>query len=353
MSGNALPELNPAEIPVGIVGVGLMGTSIASCLLASGHRVKGYEKDLQHRLLAPVEVRRQLQELLDEEFLVGDLQELMSRFHLVEDPGGLGDSHLVVECVTEDLASKKETLRRVEQEIEPTAIIGSNTSAIPPTILQRGLTHPERVLGIHWSEPAHVTRFMEIIKGEETREKHVVTVTALARLWGKEPTVLKQDIRGFITNRVSYAMFREALHLVESGVASVEDVDRSLRNDVGYWITFAGPLRYMDLMGVEAYEKVMSELLPELCSSPEVPRLIREVVDSGGRGISNGRGFYEYTPEESLLWKHRFHEFNFEIHRLAMNYPETLPEKESSDREGDKSSGSGSEPDPGRAQANR
>jgi 3-hydroxybutyryl-CoA dehydrogenase len=115
-------------------------------------------------------------------------------------------------------------------------------------------------------------------------------------------------------------MFREACHLVESGVCTVEDVDRSLRNDVGWWISFAGPFRYMDLMGVEAYYRVMGDLLPDLTTEKGIPKLMREVVESGGRGISNGHGFYEYTDEEAKAWEARFAEFNYRIRRLTAEF---------------------------------
>ena len=313
--------------------MGLMGTSIASCILASGHPVHGFDKDQKRRSLAAEEIRRQVEELLDSGLLRGRLPEILNRFHLVAGLNELSESRLIIECITEDLTLKKETLRAVEEAVSPTTIVGSNTSAIPLTTLQCGMRHPGRVLGIHWAEPAHLTRFLEIIKGEETQEEYVEFVTGLSRLWGKEPTVLQRDIRGFITNRVSYAMFREAIHLVESGVATMEDVDRSLRNDVGYWMTFAGPFRYMDLMGVAAYETVMRDLLPDLCSNSEVPRLIKEVVDSGGNGVSNGRGFYRYSSEESRRWIRRFREFNLEIHRLALKYPEPPAEQKQSEEE--------------------
>jgi 3-hydroxybutyryl-CoA dehydrogenase len=176
-------------------------------------------------------------------------------------------------------------------------------------------------VGIHWDEPAHVTRFMEIIAGEKTAKCVADRLMTLAVQWGKEPSLLRRDVRGFITNRISYAMFREACFLVDSGIATCEDVDRSLRNDVGWWMPFAGPFRYMDLMGVEAYYRVMKDLLPELSTSPEVPAVMRRVVESGGRGISNSKGFYSYTPEEAARWEKLFLKFNYEIRQLATKYP--------------------------------
>lgn len=149
-------------------------------------------------------------------------------------------------------------------------------------------------------------------------------VMSLAALWGKEPSLLRRYVRGFITNRVSYAMFREACHVVDSEVATIKDVDRSLRNDVGWWITFAGPFRYMDLMGVSGYARVMKDLLPDLSNSPEVRTLMKNVVESGGHGAASGREFYSYTPAQAKRWEKLFLKFNYEVRTLAQKYPEEV-----------------------------
>jgi len=206
--------------------------------------------------------------------------------------------------------------------VSPDTIIGSNTSAIPPTALQHNALHPERILGMHWGEPAHITRFMEIICGKNTLPVHAERALALARQLGKEPSLLRKDVRGFITNRVMYAMLREAFHLVESGVASIADVDRSLRNDLGYWITFAGPFRFMDLTGIPAYCAVMRDLLPELDCSQQVPSLMTRLVESGAQGTANARGFYQYTPAQAKRWERRFLKFSYDVRALARKYLE-------------------------------
>jgi 3-hydroxybutyryl-CoA dehydrogenase len=162
---------------------------------------------------------------------------------------------------------------------------------------------------------------MEIIAGERTSKACAKRVMALAEGWGKEPSLVRRDVRGFITNRISYAMFREACHLVDSGIATVEDVDRSLRNDVGWWIPFAGPFRYMDLMGPQSYYRVMKDLLPELSTAPEIPAIMRKVVEGGGKGVGNGRGFYRYTEAEAKQWSKLFLRFNYDVRKLAMKYP--------------------------------
>lgn len=305
---------------VAVIGMGLMGTSIAACLLAAGHRVVGITDDLVRSREVPRRVRTMLAERRRHGLPSRPASALMKGFRISERIEELSSCAIIFECVTEDVDLKRQIFHQVEEVAPQTAIIATNTSAIPVTNFQKGLAYPRRMIGIHWSEPAHITRFLEIVPGEETAAECVETVMRLAWLWDKEPSLLKQEIRGFITNRISYAMFREACYLVDSGICTVEDVDRSLRNDVGWWMPFAGPFRYMDLMGVEAYFRVMKDLLPELSASPKVPDLIRRVVEEGGRGVSNGVGFYQYTKQEAEAWQTRYAEFCYDIRKLALKY---------------------------------
>jgi 3-hydroxybutyryl-CoA dehydrogenase len=323
---------NKSELcPVAVIGLGLMGRSIVTCLLAAGHRVTGVTNDLQGSAAAPERIEELLSEMHEEKLLHEDVAVAMRRFRMTANLRDVADAEVVIESVTEDLGLKRQLLHDAETFVSSSCILASNTSALPVSLLQEGAKHPERILGIHWDEPAHVTRFMEIIPGKETSQACLDRVAVMAPRWGKEPSTLRKEIRGFITNRISYAMFREACHLVDSGVCSVEDVDRSLRNDVGWWIPFAGPFRYMDLMGVEAYHRVMGDLLPDLSVEQGIPKLMRDVVEGGGRGISNGRGFYNYTPDEAKLWEARFVEFNYKIRRLTAEYEDVLqkPKRES------------------------
>jgi 3-hydroxybutyryl-CoA dehydrogenase len=318
------PDVNPSDILLGIVGLGLMGRSIATCLLAAGHPVAGVEIDPAKRRSAKPRVVSLLREMKIEGLLKSDPAEVLNRFSVSDDFSVLTTSEVVIESIIESVAAKRRVIRKVEEVVSATAILGSNTSAIPVTQLQEGALHPERILGIHWAEPAHVTRFMEIICGQHTEARYAERVLALARGWGKEPSLLRRDVRGFIANRIMYAMLREAFYLVESGYATIADVDRSLRNDLGYWITFAGPFRYMDLTGVPAYAEVMRDLFPDLSRNTRVPTLISDLVKSGARGVWNSRGFYRYTRAQAKRWEELFLKFSYEIRALAQRYPEDV-----------------------------
>lgn len=305
----------------GIVGLGLMGTSITACLLAAGHQVAGLEKSVSRRRSIKRHVLTLLKQLSKEGFLESDPDALIENLTVSSSYSVLADAAVVVESITENLNSKVEVLFQVESVVSPSTLIVTNTSAIPITRIQEKMSFPGRVLGMHWDEPAHVTVFMEIVRGKQTSRAYLHLAAEIARKWwGKDPSQVRRDVKGFITNRISYAMFREASYLVDSGIATIEDVDRSLRNDVGWWIGFVGPFRYMDLMGVRAYETVMRDLLPDLSCGKQVPRIMRQATKEGGNGISNGRGFYTYTPVQAKSWEKRFLAYNYEMRRLTAKY---------------------------------
>ncbi len=309
-------------VPAGVVGLGLMGTSIVTCLLAAGHSIVAIDKDATRRRSLKRRVSLLLRDMRREKLLSKEPASVLKHLSTSDDFGSLRACGLVIESIFEDLHEKRGVLRKIEDAVAPEALIGSNTSALPVTELQRGARHPERILGVHWGEPAHILRFLEVICGEKTDQRNAQKIMRLASLWKKEPTLVRRDVRGFITNRIMYAMMREAFYLVENGYATIEDVDRSVRNDMGYWITMAGPFRFMDLTGIPAYAAVMRDLLPDLCCSKDTPKLMQEVVASGARGTSNAKGFYQYTPAEAKRWEKRFVDFSYEIRALALKYGE-------------------------------
>jgi len=312
------------KLPIATVGLGLMGSSIATCILAAGHTVTSLVKNMDQAEEARQRILGFLKELEAEGMLQDKPDEVLGRLTITDDVALLKAHEVVIESITESVEEKRSVYRRLETVLSPTAIIGSNTSAIPVTVLQEGLQHPGRVLGIHWAEPAHITRFMEVICGDRTELPFAEKIIMLAESWGKEPSLLRKDIRGFITNRIMYAMLREAFHLVEKGYATVEDVDRSLRNDLGYWITFAGPFRFMDLTGIPAYAAVMKDLLPDLDNSTATPAMMEKLVGTGALGVANAKGFYPYTPESAEHWEKMFIEFSYDIRKLAEKYSKKI-----------------------------
>jgi 3-hydroxybutyryl-CoA dehydrogenase len=307
--------------PIGLVGLGLTGRGIASCLLARGLRVIGYSRSEATRRASVRHIDEALRELVRRRVVApAAVRDWRRRFELVNELSPLAPCRFVIESVKEEYALKRTLFEDLESIVAPDAVLATNTSSIPISALQSGLEFPARFIGMHWGEPAQVLRYLEIIPGRRTAKRTIRRTEALAATCDKEPTVLKEDIRGFLSNRMMYAMIREAFHLVESGVADIETVDRSFRNDIGWWALLAGPFRWMDLTGIPSYALVMEDLLPELSTGKKVPALMRSVVASGAKGIANARGFYGYTPRTARQWEKRWVEFTYEMRRVADLY---------------------------------
>jgi 3-hydroxybutyryl-CoA dehydrogenase len=309
--------------PVGLIGLGLMGRGIASCLLSQGLEVMAYNRTARRAQDSIPHIEKALRELVGRKLApAGRLREWKRKFHLVGSVGELSPCRFVIESVKEDLPLKRRIYGELEAAVPARTVIASNTSSLPITVLQAGRRCPERFIGMHWGEPAQVMRYLEVIPGRQTCPRAVRLTRRLGEICGKDPTVLRQDIRGFLSNRMMYAMIREACYLVEAGIADIETVDKSFRNDMGWWALLAGPFRWMDLTGIPAYALVMEGLLPKLCNTKSVPRLMRDVVAGGATGIANAKGFYRYTKASARRWEHAWVEFTYDMRRLAEQYAE-------------------------------
>lgn len=247
----SIEKTEPSEIKVGVVGIGLMGSSIIVSLLIAGHEVKAVAPIPEDLAFAHSRIRSQLNHCRISGLLEEPVESYESRLTICKDYGMLGSCDLVLECVIEDIAIKASVYKEIAEVTAKDTIIATNTSAIAISMLQQMVPHPERFIGVHWAEPAYATRFMEITCGRETRLSYGKWIFRLAHRWGKEPTLLRKDIKGFITNRLMYAVYREAFYLIGNGHASMKDVDKAFRYDAGSWITMMGIFRRMDLAGLE------------------------------------------------------------------------------------------------------
>jgi len=320
MSTSSLATANDAARfqPVGVLGFGLMGQSITTCLLARGFTVRVYDADRRTYARGPAEINAALAELVRRRLLKAAFHKnWRRRFQCIPSFDDFNPCPLVIESVPENLELKQHLFRELEAVVAARALIASNTSSLPISLLQSGLRHPARFIGMHWGVPTQLVPFFEVIPGERTSTRTVTLARQFGVACGKEPIVLRKDIRGFIGNRLMYAMMREACFLVDSGIADIETVDRAFRYDLGWWSTLAGPFRWMDLTGIPAYAAVMEGLFPKLSNSKTVPDVIRKAVKSGAEGISNGKGFYRYDKASVARWKKAWMEFTYDVKELS------------------------------------
>lgn len=267
---------------IGVVGLGLLGRGIVECFRAHGFEVVAVDRSEEQRARVPG--------------ATGDFAQL-------------ANCTFVVESVTEDAGAKDEVLAAIEAVVSADTVIASNTSAIPISQLQARRAHPARFVGMHWAEPAGITRFMELIRGEHTSPETLATAEAMARRLGKDPCIVRKDIPGFIVNRIGYAMYREALHLLDTGVADAETIDRAVRNALGLWATVCGPFRWMDITGGPAlYAKAMAPVLPALCNATEPSPTMQRAR------------FHECSEDEQRRWEELYHRHAQRVGEMQREY---------------------------------
>ena len=177
-------------------------------------------------------------------------------------------------------------------------MLASNTSGIPITTLGAAVSDPGRVVGMHWSNPPHVIPVIEVIRGEKTSQEAVDLTWAMVEKIGMVPAEVKRDVAGFVENRILYAIMREALHLLDEGVASAEDIDKITKWGIGYKLAVIGPLELLDMAGLDIYTAVASYLNKDLSNDTGISSTVTSKVDEGKLGIKTQGGLFEYTPEQ-------------------------------------------------------
>ena len=300
--------------PVLVVGDKKLTFSLAVCLLQAGHPVTLCTKD-ESRALETINAHW------------SDVREFQPAnvpphpdFRVVSQMNARSEEQLVVVIASENVAEKKAVLQQVEKKLSPDAIIAINTESIPLYVLRQDALHQERIIGANWVEPVHTTFFLEIITDERTSGNGANKLCALAKdHWKKDPYVLSNGMG--IRTRMMCAMLREAFYLIKEGYVTPEDIDRSCRNDPGYYLPFAGNFRYMDLMGTYIYGVVMQDLNPDLSKDQNVPEFFNELVEKGHFGMESGKGFFEYKEGEAKDWQAISRRFSYQIQEIIGKYP--------------------------------
>jgi len=312
---------------IGVAGLGLLGRGIAACCLAYGFKVIAFSRRPETHAAARDYIAKAVDDLIKHAGMPPSLRDSWpERFVPATTFEEFAQCDLVIESVVEDLEIKHAVYDQIEAVVRPDVPIASNTSSLPITLLQKGRQHPERFMGMHWAEPSHATRFMELIRGPETSESVFQAVAQLARQFGKDPSLVQKDVPAFVVNRIGYAMYREALHLLESGVADVETIDRSCRNAFGVWGALCGPFRLMDLTGGPAlYGRIMARLFPDLNNDTDLSPTMKAMVERDASGVIDGDGFYQYSEGDRELWEQRYLEHAWKIRRMQEEV-DPLPE---------------------------
>ncbi|HUV47406.1 MAG TPA: 3-hydroxyacyl-CoA dehydrogenase family protein [Actinomycetes bacterium] len=277
---------------VGVVGAGLMGAGIAQVSAQAGYPVQLYDVSEASLERAMSVVATSLERLVAKGVVTDSPEAVLARITPTTSLESFADVSLAVEAVFERLDVKQDVFRALDDVLSPEAILATNTSALPITQIAAATRRPSRVVGTHFFSPVPLMQLCELVRGEQTSDETLAIAREFAERVGKTCVVVNRDVAGFVTTRLITALAVEAARLVESGVATAEDVDVACRLGFGHPM---GPLETMDLVGIDVMVNAADNIAAETPGDTfAAPDSLRAMVAGGTLGRKSGEGFYRY-----------------------------------------------------------
>ena len=282
-----------------ICGAGMMGKNIGYVFASNpDFRVGMYD-------LYPTDVeagiRTNTKQLLDKGVLTeAELSDRLSRISFTTDIDSdlVKNADLVIEAVFEDMKIKRETFAKLEARCRPDTIFCTNSSVMSPSEISAELKHRERFVGTHFWNPGHLIPLVEVVKSDASDHETAQAVMEVLRSVGKKPVLCRKDVPGFIANRMQHALWREAISIVEHGIADAATVDEAVRYSFGLRLPQLGPMENADMVGTDLTYNIHDYILKDLEDSHEPSPLLRQLRDEGKIGFKTGEGFQKWTPDQ-------------------------------------------------------
>lgn len=281
------------QVTIGVLGAGTMGAGIAASFVAAGRPVVLVDPTEAAREKA----RKRTEDLLGYSSSLSDSKrkQLLSQLILAESPERLAGCGVVIEAIIEDLKVKQDVLSNIAKHVGPECIIASNTSSLSVTDIAKGVPHPERVVGLHFFNPVERMMLVEIVSGDETGNRAIVSAAALIALLKKYPVVVR-DVSGFLVNRILSPYLVESSHLLAEGYG-IEAIDKAA-------LKFGmpmGPLRLLDEVGLDIAAKVADVMYEQYGDRMKGPNYAAKLVQHGFKGKKSGAGFYRYDGKKKTV----------------------------------------------------
>lgn len=287
------------HVNVLVIGSGIMGIGIAQACAQGGNKV--VVNDLNDDILAKAKenIERQIEMMLKND-LYDKAKADATRANIsynakLEDCAG--DMDVVFEVIPEKLELKNDLFDRLEKLCPAKTIFATNTSGISINILAEGVKRKDKLVGTHFFNPALLIPLVEIICGEKTSDETVTTIMDMLSKSGKKPVKVAKDIPGFIGNRLQHALAREAMSLVQKGVATPEGIDEVVKSSIALRMLFTGPMEQRDFNGLDTHLSIASYLYKDLEDSHEPLQILKDKVAEGKWGLKTGEGFYDWKDK--------------------------------------------------------
>ena len=294
----ALP--NPGAAHAVVVGGGTMGADVAVVLTRASCHTTVIESNPDRAAALPQRVGENLAQIGRE----ANLPRLAVAASL--DQVDWASVDLVIECIPERLDIKQALFADLARRARPDAILASNSSSFPISAIGQGLDTRERMLGLHFFMPAHLVPLVEVVMADTSDEARADALIAFMKRCGSVPVKVRQDLPGFLANRLQHALSREAFDLIDRGIASPEDVDAAVRFGFGFRFLAAGPVMQRDHAGIEVHAAAGATMYPTFCNADRPARCLAERAADGRHGMKTGEGFYAWTPETIAAERARY-----------------------------------------------
>ena len=283
-----------------IYGSGMMGCAIASCALLAGNRVILYDANAGALEAAIPRIYSNLDELVTYGLASARQVEKAKKLACVSEDiqTSCEQTKLVIEAVYENLQIKQEVFQKLDSMLPESVPILSNTSGLRITDISAKTKHPERTLTAHFWLPANLIPLVEVVIGEKSSPKLAEQIKEILISWGKAPVIVKKDLPGQLANRILQAVIREAVNIVEIGLASPEDVDTAIKMGMALRFPVWGPLEHVDAVGMDICGPVQDTVLPEISARRDASPLFRKFIQSGQLGYKTKQGFYNWSEKD-------------------------------------------------------
>jgi 3-hydroxybutyryl-CoA dehydrogenase len=284
---------------IAVVGAGVMGRGIAHAGALGSFDVRLHDVDREPLTNATSSIEKEMKKAVEKGRLEeGEMHEALNRISTTEDlEEAVSGAGLVIEAVLEKMDLKLDLFERFDGLCEPETVLATNTSTMSPTEIAAATDRPDRCIAMHFFNPAHRMKLVELVRGVETTDETVEVARKVAERMGKE-TVEVNEFPGFVTSRINCLVGNEAMNMLVEGVASAPDIDKALKLGLGYPM---GPLELADLVGLDTRLRNLEYLHETLGEKYRPSPLLRKRVAAGHLGKKSGRGIYEYTEDGDVV----------------------------------------------------
>lgn len=281
------------------LGTGTMGFGTALTFAMAGYNVRMYGRSEESLARGMAGVKAALETYrvhgLVQETGIMDILGRIQGVTTLEEAGEGAD--FVIESIAEDLTIKQAVFAELHKICPPHAVFATNTSGLSPTAIAEVIERKEKFVVAHFWNPPHLLPLVEVVPGKHTSQETVDITWQLMEKIGKKPVALNREALGFIGNRLQFALLREALAIVEEGIASKEAVDTTVKYSLGRRLSTTGPLESADLGGLDIFYNISNYLMADLCNKAGASSLLQDAVKNGALGAKTGTGLYDWTPE--------------------------------------------------------